>query len=62
MFKIPVDTTFGGILHYQSKSDEHIISLYKDYINKINIRILDDEFELVNLNGGQVSIELHFTF
>ena len=62
MFKIPNDKNFGGILHYQSKSDEHIIELYKDYINKINFRVLDDEYEVVNLNGGSVSIELHFTF
>ena len=45
---------------YKSFEKTHYQTVCKTYINTINIKIYDQNYNLVKFNTGQITIKLHF--
>ena len=54
---IPINTPPYSLINYQNNSN-HRINTYNNNINSINIKLIDQQGNLLNLNGGYFSLTL----
>jgi hypothetical protein len=58
--KMVVDENFGGVLRYYGDSAMDLIEYQNPlYIDRIDIRLYDDDAELINMNGGEFTMSIH---
>tara|TARA_R110000737_G_scaffold72887_1_gene101381 strand:- start:46 stop:933 length:888 start_codon:yes stop_codon:yes gene_type:complete len=59
--RVPITTAPGGTIFYQ-KTNEYQIVLQAHSIHRVNLRLTDDDLNLVNLNGLDWHITLNLMF
>jgi len=59
--KIQIDKPFGEILHYKDESPVNF-DIADQYIDHLNIQLLDDDFNLLDANGANFHMTISFTF
>lgn len=59
--KIQIDKPFGEILHYKDESPVNF-DIADEYIDHLNIQLLDDDFNLIDANGANFHTTISFTF
>jgi hypothetical protein len=60
---IPVNANYGGLITFDNKQDQNYISLTVGTIREINIRLLDEEYQLLSVpNNAYTNIEMLFGY